>query len=77
VARQDDPGPCPGDGWQLLAGHGKTGKPGPQGERGPPGPPGPAARALAVDAEGLLTLTNADGSVVTCDFYPLLARAIR
>ena len=37
MARADDPGPCPGDGWQLIASAGRQGKPGPQGERGLPG----------------------------------------
>jgi hypothetical protein len=37
VARADDPGPCPGDGWQLIASAGRAGKPGPMGERGEPG----------------------------------------
>jgi hypothetical protein len=31
IARKDDPGPCPGDGWQLIASQGKAG---PKGERG-------------------------------------------
>jgi uncharacterized coiled-coil protein SlyX len=39
VALRDSPGPCPGDGWQMIACGGKRG---PQGERGPQGPPGPA-----------------------------------
>jgi hypothetical protein len=34
IARADDPGPCPGDGWQLIASAGKPGKPGPKGDRG-------------------------------------------
>ena len=34
IARYDNPGPCPGDGWQLIASGGRPGKPGPQGERG-------------------------------------------
>jgi hypothetical protein len=29
---------------------------------------------MAVDDDGMLTLTNADGSRVTCDLYPLLSR---
>jgi hypothetical protein len=43
VARRDDPGLCPGDGWQLLASRGRAGdkgEPGPPGERGEPGPSG-------------------------------------
>jgi hypothetical protein len=40
IARCDDPGPCPGDGWQLIASAGRTGKLGPKGERGESGPRG-------------------------------------
>jgi hypothetical protein len=34
IARWNDPGECPGDGWQLIASCGKAGKPGPIGPRG-------------------------------------------
>jgi hypothetical protein len=37
IAKCDDPGACPGDGWQLLTSPGRAGKPGepgPKGERG-------------------------------------------
>jgi hypothetical protein len=34
VAKCDNPGPCPGDNWQLIASAGKPGKPGLKGERG-------------------------------------------
>src|SRR5262249_21829640 len=37
VARKDNPGPCPGAGWQLMAKQGQRGIAGPKGERGPPG----------------------------------------
>lgn len=78
VALQDAPGPCPGDGWQLLASRGKAGPPGPvgaAGDRGYPGPPAPAPKDLSIDADtGLLTLTLADGSTLTADLYPLLVR---
>ena len=75
-ARCDDPGPCPGDGWQMIAAQGKRGNPGERGAgaRGERGMPGPAAVALDVNEDGMLTLTNADGSTVTCDLYPLLRR---
>ena len=77
IARCDNPGPCPGERWQLLT---KQGKQGPQGLRGEPGPrglqgpPGPAVRTVSVNNEGVQTFTNADGSTVSCDFYPLLER---
>jgi hypothetical protein len=37
IAKYDNPGICPGDGWQLLC---KQGKPGRKGETGPKGPRG-------------------------------------
>jgi len=42
IARYDNPGECPGDGWQLLVSAGRAGKPGPKGERGERGERGPA-----------------------------------
>jgi hypothetical protein len=46
IARRAAPGPCPGEGWQLIASAGKPGRPGPKGdpgETGSRGLPGPAA----------------------------------
>jgi Collagen triple helix repeat (20 copies) len=40
-AKRDNPGPLPGDGWQLSGQAGSRGKPGERGERGLPGPAGP------------------------------------
>lgn len=74
VARKDDPGECPGEGWQLIASQGKRGKEGGPGPKGEPGNAGPAVLAIDADDQGLLTLTNADGSTVTCDLYPLLSK---
>lgn len=73
AARKDNPGPCPGAGWQLIAMQGKQGKPG-QAVKGDRGLPGPAVAAITVNGAGLLAVTNADGSLVTCDLYPLLSR---
>jgi hypothetical protein len=75
-AKCDNPGACPGDGWQLIAAQGKRGNAGERGvgARGERGAPGASAVALDVTEEGLLTLTNADGSRVSCDLYPLLAK---
>lgn len=74
AAVTDDPGPCPGDGWKLLAGQGKRGVPGDKGDKGDRGPPGPSVAAIVVDDNGMLTLTHADGAEVQCDLYPLLSR---
>jgi hypothetical protein len=76
VAKRDAPGPCPGEGWQMIAAQGKRGNPG---ERGLPGKgerglPGQSVASVDVDGEGLLTLTNGDGTSVECDLYPLLAK---
>lgn len=77
AARVDDPGPCPGEGWQMLAAQGGKGKPGEAGPRGERGLPAPVPTALEVDPEGMLTLRLADGSAVGCDLYPLLVRLAR
>lgn len=74
VAKRDNPGPCPGDGWQLMAIQGKQGKPGDRGAPGPRGEVGPSLTDATIDDRGLMTLTNADGSTVHCDLYPLLSQ---
>lgn len=78
AARRDDPGACPGDGWQLIAAQGKAGRPGERGPMGPKGErglPGASVVALEIDGNGMLSLRNADGSVVRCDLYPVLVKA--
>jgi uncharacterized coiled-coil protein SlyX len=57
VALRDSPGPCPGDGWQMVACGGKRG---PQGERGPPGPTGatPTFDGLGFSHKGLALKTS-------------------
>lgn len=77
VALRDDPGPCPGDGWRLFVQRGKAGRPGEKGDkgdRGTRGEPGPAVVGIEMDDEGVVILTNADGSTATGDFYPVLSR---
>lgn len=74
AALSDNPGPCPGDGWQLFASRGSRGAPGERGPSGPKGDPGPAIQRVVVDEAGLLTLVNGDGTMETCDLYPLLSR---
>jgi hypothetical protein len=52
IARQDDPGPCPGDGWQLLTAHGSRGGQGgkgSRGEKGERGDPGPSIERWLID----------------------------
>lgn len=79
VARRDDPGPCPGDGWQLIAMRGKPGRPGERGERGEAGKggvPGPGVVSIDIDDSGMVTIENADGSTVQGDFAPVLSRMV-
>lgn len=40
IAIKHNPGPCPGDGWQLIASAGRQGKPGIPGAKGEPGAQG-------------------------------------
>jgi hypothetical protein len=42
IARCDNPGPCPGEGWQMIARQGQRGVAGDRGERGAKGDSGPA-----------------------------------
>jgi hypothetical protein len=80
MARKADPGPCPGEGWQVIA---MRGKPGPKGEavKGDPGrsikgDPGQPVVAAHIDGNGLMTLVNGDGSTVECDLYPVLSKVM-
>lgn len=76
VAKLDDPGPCPGEGWQLLASRGGRGKPG-ESIKGDRGPAGSRPVALTLTDEGVLTLTFDDGQEFAADFYPLFARVAK
>lgn len=74
AAKRDNPGPCPGDGWQLIASQGKQGKPGVKGDRGERGLAGPGVARMSVNDDGLVQIVNGDGSAVDCDFYPVLSK---
>jgi Collagen triple helix repeat (20 copies) len=76
IARRAMPGPCPGDGWQLIASAGRQGIKGPPGERGDAGPPGPAGVGLtAIEFENWsIVFTFSDGVVKVCDLRPLFER---
>ncbi|RLP22260.1 hypothetical protein D8676_25305 [Mesorhizobium sp. YM1C-6-2] len=74
AAKRDNPGSCPGDGWQLIAAQGKRGNPGERGRDGMRGASGPRIDRMDIDDNGLLLLKNDDGSEVTCDLYPLLSK---
>ena len=78
VATKDAPGELPGDGWQLLSAVGKRGARGEEGPQGQRGMPGPSPVAAEVDPDtGMVILTNADGTTVQIDLYPLIARVAK
>ena len=75
AACHDDPGLCPGEGWQLIASAGRRGQQGPKGERGERGLMGPPAivpriASTNIDAGYNLNLIYTDGST---DSIPLRA----
>lgn len=57
IALRDNPGPLPGDGWQLLVRQGRPGRAGPQGEPGPRGErgePGTSIMGWKLDRAGYI-----------------------
>ena len=78
AASRDNPGDCPGTGWQLLALPGKVGdkgQPGPRGERGDKGErgePGATIVSWQIDREGYRAIPFlSDGSPgATLDLRP-------
>ena len=55
IARNDEPGACPGSAWQLIASAGRPGRAGPtgrtgeRGEKGDKGDPGPTIVGWQID----------------------------
>jgi hypothetical protein len=64
VALRDDPSPCPGEDWQLVASAGKRGQQGLKGERGPAGPLAIAPRIASseIDTDYNLIIIYTDNS---------------
>lgn len=67
-AKYDDPGPIPGNGWELAAKVGKPGRPGDAGPKGDPGiigksgPPGPTISEWRKDGYRAIPIMS-DGSI--------------
>jgi Collagen triple helix repeat (20 copies) len=78
IAIKTGPGPCPGEGWRLLASAGKRGKEGEpgksiKGDKGDKGEPGPSIIGGFVDLDArALILTDTHGRNVNLDIEPLL-----
>jgi hypothetical protein len=65
VARQDDPGPCPGPGWKAgpSARRGEKGERGERGQRGEQGQPGREVIAFEIDRKDYALVTRlSDGA---------------
>jgi hypothetical protein len=68
VAKRDNPGLCPGNGWQLLSRQGKRGQRGEKGETGPRGERGPPVEwpqlvSSEIDENYNLTILRSDNSL--------------
>jgi hypothetical protein len=68
IACKDDPGLCPGDGWQMLSRQGRRGPRGERGECGPAGPKGepavmPQLISSEIDENYNLTILRSDNSL--------------
>jgi hypothetical protein len=76
AARVDDPGPCPGDNWQLIAAQGKKGQPGRDGVDGKAGKDAPRITEWVVNRESYTaTPIMSDGSRgAVLELRPLFAR---
>jgi hypothetical protein len=76
VARTDDPGVCPGPGWQLIACQGRAGKPGAPGVDGKNGKDAPRITEWVVNRENYsATPIMSDGSRgAVLELRPLFAR---
>jgi hypothetical protein len=87
IAKRDDPGLCPGDGWQLITRQGKTGRTGltgdrgPRGEKGDKGDPGLSAvqaLSLQVDPERYsFSLVMSDGKNLTAELRSMFERFLQ
>jgi hypothetical protein len=69
IAKRSNPGPCPGEGWQIIALPGKRGKQGERGERGERGPPGASLSHAEIDpARYTLALHQSDRTTTYVSF---------
>jgi hypothetical protein len=79
VAKIDNPGPCPGEGWQLMSAQGKrgaAGERGDKGDKGDRGEPGATIKAVSLDDFGVFSFDLTNGQTVQCDARSVLERII-
>jgi hypothetical protein len=79
VAKTDNPGPCPGEGWQLMSAQGKrgaAGERGDKGDKGERGEPGATVKAVSLDDFGVFSFDLTNGQTVQCDARSVLERII-
>jgi hypothetical protein len=76
AAKRDDPGPCPGDDWQLIASQGKKGQAGADGRDGRDGRDAPRITSWVVNRESYSAVPiMSDGSRgAVLELRPLFAR---
>jgi hypothetical protein len=81
MAKRDNPGECPGDGWMVLAQRGKRGEQGDRGERGEEGKAGKdGAEAIEIhlDADTMtLKTVLSDGNILETDLQPFAEAIIQ
>jgi hypothetical protein len=73
AAKMDNPGLCPGPGWQLIAKTGKRGDKGDRGDRGLPGPPGPGIKSIVLENYAFVIVLD-NNSTVVCDLRPVFEK---
>jgi hypothetical protein len=78
IAKQDAPGTCPGEGWQIASMRGERGRqgerglPGAQGPAGAPGVPAPQPIGFEVDTDNyMVKLRWSDAGVTLLNVRPL------
>jgi hypothetical protein len=70
IAKNDKPGACPGEGWQLIASAGKRGEKGDRGEpgaKGTPGAPGAKGEAAPTILKWVLDAANYQAVTIMSD----------
>jgi hypothetical protein len=76
AAKYDNPGECPGDGWQLFGPSGQRGKEGPPGMKGADGRSVSIAKLEADPDAMVLRITDSLGKTFELDIHPIAERIV-